>query len=284
MRLLTYADYIKDPTKWTQCISPLSKQNLQPAGVDLTIGGIGLNLTSGEEISFDSGEEMEVRPGDFVNIQTEEAVNLKSTDFGMIFAKVTLTQRGFTSFGSKIDPGYHGRLLLSFANNGHSSETLRKGQPICMIAIMVLDSDTEKQYSRGISIPPTSRPVVTLSLDATAEERRSYDRAFSRGQMALYDLFFRLNGKFNDVVRMVNVTRRDIVVGFLTTTVPTIVIGLLVVVLTLLALSTGLNTLTDRIATAVPNVPLWLSMLATLVAIVALFIAVFGRGRDHDIK
>ena len=68
MRFLTYSD----TSTWEQCISPLDRKRMEGAGVDLTIGGVGTNLTSGEEVSFEDDEVMEVRPGDFVNVQTEE--------------------------------------------------------------------------------------------------------------------------------------------------------------------------------------------------------------------
>ena len=162
MRLLTYNDFVEDSTQWVQRVTPLNEDNLEAAGIDLTVGGKGCNVTSGEEVSFETGDTLEVRPGDFVNIQTAEVISLEPTDLGLVFAKVSLTQRGFTSFGSKIDPGFRGRLLLSFANNGHTVERLSPGQRICMVSILVLDEAVDKRYVSSFVSAPPSRPVVIV--------------------------------------------------------------------------------------------------------------------------
>ena len=220
---------------------------------------------------------MEVRPGDFVNIQTAEVVTLSDTDLGMVFAKVSLTQRGFTSFGSKIDPGYSGRLLLSFTNNGHSIQQIRPGQAICMISIVVMDQDAGKGYQPSPTSPPPSRPVVTLSLEATADERKLYERSFSRAQLNLFDLLPRLHAKVRGLEETVNVTRRQALVGFLTSTVPTMVLGGLVITLAVVTITGGTDSAFNKAAETVPALPLGLSMLALVLGVVAIILSLVRK-------
>ena len=55
------SDRDSDPLAWEQCISRLELMRMEGAGADLTIGGLGTNLTSGEEVSFEDGAIMEVQ-------------------------------------------------------------------------------------------------------------------------------------------------------------------------------------------------------------------------------
>lgn len=278
MRYLTYADYERDSALWVSRISPMCRSNLQGAGIDLTVGGDGVNLTSGQEVSFDSGDVMEIRPGDFVNIQTAEELTLEDTDFGFVFAKVSLTQKGFTSFGSKIDPGYRGKLLLSFANNGHNIVTIRKGQSICMVSILVSENSSGYSYTPKPQTPQLSRSIVTMSLDAEPEEVEEYNKAFTRGQMQLFKMFRKLNDRFKDVQETVNVNRRDILTGMLTTTVPTIVIGLLVIIITIFAFTVDPDSVATRVQGSADKLPLIMSGIALVVSSLVLGLYIRSRG------
>ena len=234
------------------------------------MGGVGVNVTSGDEVPFEQGKEMEVRPGDFVNIQTSECVSLDVSDIGFVFAKVSLTRRGFTSFGSKIDPGYSGRLWLSFANNGHSIEVLRQGQPICMVSIMVLDDEAGASYVAPQNNSLPFRPVVTLSLEVTPDQRKKYERSYSRANMELFDLLPQVKDRVQKLEETVNGTRRAMVIGFLTSTVPAVVLGMLVLTLTLVTLIAGLNSAARELTDAVPSLPLVFSALSLGIAFAVL--------------
>lgn len=267
MRFLTDTD----TSMWEECILPLDSKRMEGAGVDLTIGGVGTNLTSGEEVSFEDGEVMEIRPGDFVNVQTAETVTLTCNQFGLIFAKVSLTRRGFTAFGSKIDPGFNGRLMLSFMHNGHSIQKLREGSVICMVSIVEMGKDVGKPYSPSPIIAPTYRPVVSLSLEASDNERGSYNNSFSRAQLQIFDSLRKLHPKFLDLQESMNVSRRQVFIGFLTTTLPTVVLGLIVASIALIALLGASESFVTRVQKGGPLFPIILSCFSVAIASVALY-------------
>ena len=273
MRFLTDTD----TSTWKECISPLDLGNVEGVGVDLTIGGVGTNLTAGEEVSFEDDEVMKVRPGDFVNVQTAETVTLTSNQFGFVFAKVSLTQRGFTAFGSKIDPGFSGRLMLSFVHNGYSVQKLRKGTVVCMVSLVSLDHDACKTYLPSLMAAPPSRPVVSLSLEADSEERKLYKQSFSRAQLEIFDDLCKLHLKLQKLQESADTSRRQVFLGFLTT-LPTVILGLLVVAIAVVALAGESDSVITQAQDALPSVPFILSCVSVAIALTALY---FSWGRKQ---
>jgi dCTP deaminase len=82
------------------------------------------------------GEVLRILPGMAVIIETLEEVHLPRSIFGLVVPKVALAQEGLTTTASKVDPGYHGRLLITAFNLGKSKVTLSKGDVLCSICFV----------------------------------------------------------------------------------------------------------------------------------------------------
>jgi dCTP deaminase len=74
-------------------------------------------------------------PGAAVIIETEEHVHFPREMFGYIVPKVGLLQRGISNTVSKIDPGYHGPLLVTLFNLGKEKVEVSRRDPFCSVSI-----------------------------------------------------------------------------------------------------------------------------------------------------
>ena len=79
---------------------------------------------------------IEMLPGSAVIIETEEEVHFPKSRFGHIVPKVSLLQKGISNTSSKVDPGYHGKLLISVFNLGKRNVKLCRGEPFCTVYVL----------------------------------------------------------------------------------------------------------------------------------------------------
>ena len=109
-------------------VEVFDEKQIQPAGIDLSIGEIE-KLKEAGEIDFDNknrkipeGEKIELkdkillRPGAY-RIRYRETVEIPKDCVGLIFPRSSLLRMGATIFGAVWDPGYIGKgqgLLVVF--------------------------------------------------------------------------------------------------------------------------------------------------------------------------
>ena len=80
--------------------------------------------------------QVTLHPGSALIIQTEEFVHLPRTLFALVVPKVGLLQLGLSNTMSKVDPGYHGHLLVTLFNLGQTTVTLDRGAPFCSLCVL----------------------------------------------------------------------------------------------------------------------------------------------------
>lgn len=81
------------------------------------------------------GGQISLEPGSAVIIQTEEEVHFPQCRFGYVVPKVRELQRGLSNTMSKVDPGYHGPLLVTLFNLGGQKVTVGRSDPFCTLVV-----------------------------------------------------------------------------------------------------------------------------------------------------
>lgn len=74
-------------------------------------------------------------PGAAVIIQTEEEVHFPASRFGYVVPKVGMLQKGLSNTMSKVDPGYHGPLLITLFNLGRQKVAVERFEPFCSLVV-----------------------------------------------------------------------------------------------------------------------------------------------------
>ena len=92
--------------------------------------------------------KLKLAPGAAVVVETEETVQLPGRFFALIAPKVGLLQRGLSNTMSKVDPGYHGRLLVTLFNLGKSTVTLSRHERFCSLCVLRVE-DGAMLYGKG---------------------------------------------------------------------------------------------------------------------------------------
>ncbi len=97
--------------------------------------------------------EIKLRPGSALIIRTEEYVHLPRSMYGAISPKVTLVQMGLPHTYSKVDPGYHGHLLVTLFNLGETVVKLKRLDRFCALTIFDVAPGAILYTKPGKSIP-----------------------------------------------------------------------------------------------------------------------------------
>ncbi len=212
MKIITDREFKQ---KYRDCIVPFVEDNLTPVGIDLTIAGRCYNVTSGEEIDLDKGETLKMQHGDFVHVFTAERVQMPKNLFGIVFAKVSLAYRGLTHLGTKIDPGFNGKLLLTFRNDGNNVIELKKGDKVCNAAFFEI-REPERGYepqALKIIIERLETPI-SLRYALSDEDIAKLGKFYSREVIDFYRLvierFQSQDDKLNKVLNRIDNLIRNI--------------------------------------------------------------------------
>jgi deoxycytidine triphosphate deaminase len=90
-----------------------------------------------EEHSCDLADDdmIAMLPGSAVIIQTEEEFHFPRQMFGYVVPKVLMLQQGISNTTSKVDPGYHGPLLVTVFNLGKQKVMLARRSCICTLVV-----------------------------------------------------------------------------------------------------------------------------------------------------
>ncbi len=167
-----------DPNRVTD-----SKEDpVQPASVDLTIGGVfvpgtpeGKRGSAGHPKQF-----LSLDPGETAVVETAQTCNLPA-DIGAIgFPPAAVSANGLlTTNPGHIDPGYHGTLSFTVINMGSEPYELRSGEDIVTLLIFRLSGDARSPYNArrpGLQGAVTDGRLDRLShdfLDVSARARRA---------------------------------------------------------------------------------------------------------------
>lgn len=84
---------------------------------------------------FAVGEEFTLVAGSAIIIETREEFHFPQSRFGYVVPKVGMLQQGVSNTMSKVDPGYHGPLLITIFNLGKKDVRIRRSQRICALVV-----------------------------------------------------------------------------------------------------------------------------------------------------
>ncbi len=103
--------------------------------------------------------EVELRPGAAIIIETAESLHLPRMMYGSIAPKVSLLQKGLSTTYSKIDPGYHGHLLITLFNLGKTTVPLKQGDRFCALTLFEVGEGARlyDKESKQIDAEPARR-------------------------------------------------------------------------------------------------------------------------------
>ncbi len=115
---------------------------------DLRVGKIFRDHRVDGGTSLGKGEKIKISSGMAVIIETEEWIHVPKGVFGQVTPKVSLLQKGITNTHSKIDPGYHGHLLVTVFNLGKKEVFLKRGDKFCSMFFIGVEEDV-RPYNKG---------------------------------------------------------------------------------------------------------------------------------------
>lgn len=124
-------------------ITPFADANVQPASIDLTLGGEFIR--AGEEWFSD---EWTMLPGEFLLATTVESVSIPPSIVAQVNGKSSWARKGLivhTTAGF-IDPGFSGQITLELKNVGHEPIMLKHGVRICQLVFSTMTSAAEFPY------------------------------------------------------------------------------------------------------------------------------------------
>jgi deoxycytidine triphosphate deaminase len=130
------------------------------ASYDLRVGDEYRDHRDVGKTELPAGDNIILHPGSAVIIETSEYVHFPKTRFGHIVPRVSLLQKGISNTSSKIDPGYHGKLLVTVFNLGKTKVELKKGAPFCTLYVLNVKSGVkvyEKQAKRIVGAAKRGR-------------------------------------------------------------------------------------------------------------------------------
>jgi dCTP deaminase len=144
-------------------IDPWDESRVQPASVDLTLGGsfrvfhnhrvtaIDLrdppdNLT--EQVDISGDEPFVIHPGEFCLGRTLEWVELPDDLVSRVEGKSSIGRLGLIVHATAgfVDPGWKGTLTLELNNLTRVPIKLYQGLPIAQLSFMALDAPAERPY------------------------------------------------------------------------------------------------------------------------------------------
>lgn len=131
--------------KWAESggISPYDPNNVNPASIDLRLGGEFLDLENGLRFRQD---EIIIRPGQAILATTLEYIVMPSLYSGSVYLKSSMARIGLDhALAGWVDPGFHGELTLEF--HAHRPVRLIKGQRVCQLVLMQMEAKPLADYT-----------------------------------------------------------------------------------------------------------------------------------------
>lgn len=146
--ILTDEQIIEACRKGTLVIEPFDDAQVEPASYDLRVGRQGATASKKELVDIEKSGYLLLEPGDFGIIVTLEEIRLDNQHTGRFGLRSKYTRRGLiASTGPQIDPGFHGRLILSVMNLAPTSIALPYKESIVSVEFHSLEQPTAHAYA-----------------------------------------------------------------------------------------------------------------------------------------
>lgn len=134
-------------------IRPFDEDLVQPASYDLRVGNKILASPLSPEILGavvelnDISPTYNVQSGQMIAGISSEWLELPLNICGRFGIRSEFSRRGMNAFGGlQLDPGYHGRLMVSMLNVGPEPISVSLGEPMFTIELQTLDEPADAGY------------------------------------------------------------------------------------------------------------------------------------------
>lgn len=109
-----------------------------------------MDRVMGDEIKIEDGQAFFLHPGELALAATYESVTIPDDLVGWLDGRSSLARLGLMVHvtAHRIDPGWHGQIVLEIFNSGKLPLALRPGMDICAINFETLSSASEKPYNK----------------------------------------------------------------------------------------------------------------------------------------
>lgn len=103
-----------------------------------------------KEIEIADDKALYIHPGELVLGATLESVTIPDDLVGWLDGRSSLARLGLVVHltAGRIDPGWHGQIVLEFYNNGKLPLALRPGMVICALSFETLSSPSLRPYNK----------------------------------------------------------------------------------------------------------------------------------------
>lgn len=109
-----------------------------------------MDVVMGDEVVIKEGEAFFLHPGELALAATFESVSIPDDLVGWLDGRSSLARLGLMVHvtAHRIDPGWHGQIVLEIFNSGKLPLALRPGMDICAINFETLSSAAIKPYNK----------------------------------------------------------------------------------------------------------------------------------------
>ncbi len=136
-----------------------------------------LDAIMSQEIVIEEGDSFFLHPGELALASTLETITLPDDLVGWLDGRSSLARLGLMVHvtAHRIDPGWHGQIVLEIFNSGKLPLALRPGMDICAINFETLSSPVQKPYNKRKDAKyrnqrgPVSSRIDTDQLDLLAD-------------------------------------------------------------------------------------------------------------------
>ena len=138
-------------------IDPYAEENIEPASIDLRLGGEFKFAKNNGIVSLDDNSSFTyieetspivLEPEQFVLATTLERVEMPDYLAGKILGRSSLGRLGISihQTAGYIDPGFEGQITLELSNHGPAPVRLSSGDRICQLVLEELSTPAKKPY------------------------------------------------------------------------------------------------------------------------------------------
>ncbi|MBW4446820.1 MAG: deoxycytidine deaminase [Spirirestis rafaelensis WJT71-NPBG6] len=126
-------------------IEPFDKKSLTPVGYDIRVGTEGFSWKRKCVVDIEKDGKIIIEPNDIVIIKTLEFFILSNKISATIHSIVSkVINKGLSNISTTIDPGYSGKLLISFCNYRDSSTEFLFKERLCTVCFYRVELPAKK--------------------------------------------------------------------------------------------------------------------------------------------
>ncbi len=136
-----------------------------------------MDTVMGDEIKIAEGDAFFLHPGELALAATYESVTIPDDLVGWLDGRSSLARLGLMVHvtAHRIDPGWHGQIVLEIFNSGKLPLALRPGMDICAINFETLSSAASKPYNKRADAKyknQTGPTASRITQDSKKDERQ----------------------------------------------------------------------------------------------------------------